>query len=177
MSWEYLKKLLAAINRKLINLKIPFAIPSGNRIDRKKIFVAICILIIITLSVVMKDFGSIKSVVYADAVKGIGVGIYWDEACTNRTLSLNWGVIDANSDNSLRVYVRNEYNVAVSLRLSASNWIPLAASSYMSINWNYTGQVLSTDEVIPLQLKLTVYPTIIDITNFNFETTITMVGE
>ena len=44
---------------------------------------------------------------------------------------------------------------------------------YMSLNWNYSGQVLNVDQVIPLELTLTVYPTISGITNFSFDTTIT----
>lgn len=109
-------------------------------------------------------------------MKGIGAGIYWDEACTNRTISLNWGVIEVGSSSNLTVYVRNEYSSAVSLRVEASNWTPSAASNYMSLNWNYTGQVLSTNEVIAVELTLTVHPTIIDITDFSFETIITTVG-
>ena len=100
-------------------------------------------------------------------------GIYWDQACTNRTLSLNLGTIEAGSNSTLTVYVKNEGNSPASLSLGTSNWTPSTASSYMSLNWNYSGQVLSVGQVIPLELTLTVSPTVSGITDFSFNTTIT----
>jgi hypothetical protein len=176
MIWKDLNKTLKINYKQVINQKVTFTKPTGNHFNRKTTFAAICILTIIALSTIIEDFSSNKSVVQADSVKGIGVGIYWDQSCTNRTLSLNWGSINASSSNNLTVYVRNEGNSAVSLRLNTSNWTPSATSNYMSLNWNYTDQLLSTKEVIPIQITLIVYPTIIDITNFNFETIITTSG-
>jgi hypothetical protein len=176
MIWKDLKQKLRTNSKQIVNQKVTFTIPAGNHFNRKTIFAAICILIIIVLSSAIQDFGSNKSVVQAGSMKGIEVGIYWNQACTNRTLSLNWGSINASSSNNLTVYVRNEGNSAVSLALNTSNWTPSTIPSYISLNWNYTNQVLSTDEVIPIQLTLTVYPTIIDITNFSFETIITTLG-
>jgi hypothetical protein len=177
MPWQELKKLISFINRQLKNLKILLATPISNHVNKKIMFAAIIILTVIVLSTVIKDIGSNNSVVKAESVTGIGVGIYWDEECTNRTHSLNWGSIEASSTNNLTVYVRNEYYSAVSLQLRTSNWTPSAASRYMSLNWNYTGQVLRADEVIPIELTLNVYPTINDIIEFNFETIITTTGE
>jgi hypothetical protein len=177
MFWEQLKKLLSKINSQLINLKVFFATPAHNNIKRKTIFAAICILTLITLITVIEDFGPVKSVVKADSVIGIGVGIYWDSSCTNITRSLNWGIIDPNSNNNLTINVRNEGNSAVSLRLNAANWIPSNASNYMSLSWNYSGQTLKPNEVIPIKLTLTVSPMICDITDFSIETIITTIGE
>jgi hypothetical protein len=107
-------------------------------------------------------------------VKGVGVGIYWDQACTNRTLLLNWGLIEGGSNTTLTVYIKNEINSAASLSLGTSNWTPPAALDYMSLNWNYSDQVLSADQVVPMELTLTVYPTITGIIDFSFNTIITI---
>ena len=117
-----------------------------------------------------------KVLVYAQTIKGIGVGIYWDQACLNQTLSLNWGTIGAGTSKNLTVYIRNEGNSAISMSLSTSDWTPPSASSYISLNWNYTNQRLKTNEVIPTELTLTVSPTIDGITNFNHIITITAIG-
>jgi hypothetical protein len=143
---------------------------------KKAVIAATCILAIIVLGITIEDAASDKSIVYAQTIKGIGVGIYWDLACLNKTLSLNWGIIAAGSSNSLTVYVRNEGNSAVSLLLSTSEWVPSSASSYISLNWNYTNQALKTNEVMPLELTLTVSPTIDGITDFKHLTTITTIG-
>jgi hypothetical protein len=177
MFCESLRKLPDKINEGIVNLRVPLAIPIGNYGHRKAIFAAVCILTIVILSAIIVAFGSSKTFVYASSVKGLGVGIYWDQACTNRTLSLDWGLVGAGSNNALTIYVKNEGNSAVSLWLGTSNWTPSASLGYMSLNWNYSGQVLSVDQVIPLELTLTVYPTITGITNFSFDTIITTTSE
>jgi hypothetical protein len=115
--------------------------------------------------------------VKADSMIGIGVGIYWDNTCTNITDSLNWGFIDPNSNNNLTIYVRNEANSIVSLGLTTTNWIPSTAPNYISLIWNYSGQNLKANEVIPIKLTLIVSPTIIDVTDFSLKTIITTVDE
>ena len=168
-----LRKTPNNINEAKVNLRGPLATPIGKQINRKAIFAAACILTVIVLSVIIVGFGSSKSIVYASSVNGLGVGIYWDQACTNRTLSLDWGAIEAGSNKTLTVYIKNEGNSPASLWLESSNWTPSAASGYISLNWNYSGQVLSIDQVIPLKLTLTVDPIISGISNFSFDITIT----
>ncbi len=145
--------------------------------QRKTILTAICILTIIILGAIMENFGSITAVAHAGSVEGLGVGIYWDHACTNRTLSLDWGLIKPDSNNTLTVYIKNERNSAVSLELKTSNWTPAASSSFMSLTWNYSSQVLGQDQVIPLELTLIVSPSISGITVFTFDTIITATNE
>ncbi len=141
------------------------------------ILTATCVLTIVVLGTVMRDFDPSKTIVHAGSVKGLGTGIYWDLACTNRTLSLDWGLIEAGSNNTLTVYVKNEGNSAVSLWLITSNWAPPDSLDYMSLNWNYSGQVLSVDKVVPLELALSVYPTISGITDFSFNAIITTMSQ
>ena len=62
-------------------------IPIDNNAHRKVILAAICILTIVVLGAVTEAFGSTKTIVYASTVTGLGAGIYWNQACTNRTLS------------------------------------------------------------------------------------------
>jgi hypothetical protein len=47
----------------------------------------------------------------------------------------------------------------------------------MSLSWNYSGQILKPNEVIPVKIALTVSPTVCDIEDFSFQATITTVGE
>ena len=170
---DSLRKVPDKIIEGKVNLRAPFATPISNHVRKKAILTAICILTIVILGTIIANFGSSITVVYAGSVKGLGAGIYWDYACSNRTLSLDWGFIEAGSNSTLMVYVKNEGNSAVSLWLSTSNWTPSACLGYMSLSWNYLGQVLSVDQVIPLELTLFVYPTISGVTCFSFDTVIT----
>jgi hypothetical protein len=174
---EKLRKALNKTNEGTAILRMLFTTPRGNNFHRRGIFTAICLLTVIILGAIIADFGSIIAVVHAGSVEGLGVGIYWDQSCTNRTLSLDWGPIKAGSNNTLTVYVKNKGNSAVSLWLRTSNWTPSASLSYMSLNWNYSGQVLRVNQVVPLEITLTVYPTITGITAFSFDTIITATSE
>lgn len=147
-----------------------------NHFTKKTIIATTCVLMLTVLGITIQDSALNKNIVYAQTIKGIGTGIYWDQACLNKTLSLNWGPIAAGSSNNLSVYVRNEGNSEVTLLLSTSDWTPSSTSSYISLSWNYTDQTLKTNEVIPIELTLTVSPTIEGITDFNHVTTITTIG-
>jgi hypothetical protein len=148
-----------------------------NHFTKKTIFAAACILAIVALSTSIVDSSlNSSSIVYAESIKGIGTGIYWDQGCTNKTLSLKWGQLEAGSSNNLTVYVRNEGNSAVSLLLSTSNWVPSTTSRYMTLNWSYANQVLKTNEVIPIELTLTISPKIEGTSDFSYVTTVTAIG-
>lgn len=174
MFYVSLKKVPNKIIEGIVSLRVSSVTSVGKHVQRKALFIAVCLLIIVVFGVIIAGFGSSKTIVYASSVEGVGVGIYWDQVCTNRTLSLNWGPIVPGSNNILTIYVRNEGNSAASLSLETSNWNPSTSSGYMSLHWNYSGQVLNVDQVIPLELTLTVYSTISGITNFSFNTIITI---
>jgi len=125
-----------------------------------------------TLSLVQTS----RTVSSAGSVKGIGVGIYWDYACTNRTSSINWGLLDPGSNKTATVYVRNEGNAVVTLSKATQNWNPSTASSYITLNWNYAGQTLGVSQVLQIKLTLIVSSTISGITSFSFDITITATG-
>ncbi len=78
MFWDHFKKSTSIIKAQLIIPKKSFASPLHNIIKRKTIFATICILTLLSLTTFIEDFGPGKSIVKADSVIGIGVGIYWD---------------------------------------------------------------------------------------------------
>jgi hypothetical protein len=125
-----------------------------------------------TLSLVQTS----RTVTNAGAVKGIGVGVYWDSACTNTTSSINWGILDPGSNKTVTVYIRNEGNSVATLSKATQNWNPPTASSYVTLNWNYAGQTLSVNQVLQVKLTLIVSSTVSGITSFSFTLTITATG-
>ncbi len=123
----------------------------------------------------MSVFQSNRMVTNAGIVKGVGVGVYWNMACTNQTSSINWGLLDPGSSKSVVIYIRNEGNTLITLS-KTTKWYPSAASSYMSLTWNYTGNSIAQKKVLPVQLKLAISSSITGITNFSFNITITGMG-
>ncbi len=141
--------------------------------SNSKVFSAtLCLLTIVVLATITGGFGSFKSLVRADYVRGIGVGIYWDQTCTNTTLAFEFGQIDPGSNKTLTIYIKNECSTPVSLSLETSNWNPSTAADYLSLDWNYTNQVIKINEVIPIEITLTVNASIYGISDFNFNTNI-----
>ncbi len=117
-----------------------------------------------------------RTISSAGSVIGIGVGIYWNQACTDAVSSINWGTIEPGASVYRTIYIRNEGNTAATLSMTTSNWNPTEASSYITLNWGYTGQTLSANQVLRIALTLSVSPDISGITNFSFDITITAAG-
>lgn len=117
-----------------------------------------------------------RTVSNAGSIKGIGVGIYQDQNCTSPVSSIDWGILDPGANTSKTVYIRNEGNSVATLSKMTSNWSPSNASSYISLNWNYGGQTLTVNQVIPVVFTLSVSSSISGITNFSFDITVTAVG-
>lgn len=125
---------------------------------------------------VMSAVQTNRTISNVGTLKAIGVGVYWDQACTNAVDSINWGTIEPGSTVNKICYIRNEGNSVSTLSLQTSNWNPTEASNYMSLSWDYGGQSMDPDEVVRVTFTLSVSSTIQDITSFSFDITISSTG-
>ncbi len=142
-------------------------------ISRLKLFAFSTILIVGLTSIALSLTQVQMAIPNAGAIKSIGFGIYWNSACTNRATSITWGTIDPGSSKSVTVYVKNEGNAAATLTKTVKNWVPTAAASYLSMNWNYTNQLVGVNKVQPVKLTLSVASNITAIDSFSFDIVIT----
>jgi hypothetical protein len=140
------------------------------------LLLALCILTIGVFGTAMSVLQANRTFSNAGSVKGVGVGIYGDSACTNQISSISWGVLDPGSSRTFGVYVRNEGNAPVVLTKTVQNWNPANLQSYVTLNWNYSNQTLSPNQVLPLSVTLVVSSTVTGITSFSFDVTITATG-
>lgn len=102
-------------------------------------------------------------------VKAIGVGVYWDISCGDLVSSIDWGFVEPGATENVTVYIRNEGSAPVALSLETENWSPSNASDYMSVTWDYEGEVIDVGGVVEVTLSLSVSDTIEGITNFGFD--------
>lgn len=109
-------------------------------------------------------------------VKAVGVGVYWDSGCSQEVSLIEWGSLDPGETSSVTVYVRNEGNVAVTLNMSTENWDPPEASSYITLSWDYSGQTLEPGESIGVTLTLSISSDVQNVTEFDFDIVIAVVG-
>jgi hypothetical protein len=106
------------------------------------------------------------------SVKGIDVGVYSDQACTTPVQSIQWGIIEPGATANQTVYVRNEGGSNTTLTMTTSNWNPNNASKYISLNWNYTGQILQASQAAQVKFTLLIMENVQGITDFSFDLTI-----
>jgi len=125
---------------------------------------------------VMSAVQTNRTVSNVGAVKAIGVGVYWDQACTNGVTSINWTMIEPGSNVSKTCYIRNEGNSASTLSLQTSNWNPSEAADYIDLSWDYGGQTINPEEAVRVILTLSVSSSIQDITSFSFDIIISATG-
>ena len=110
----------------------------------------------------------------AGNVEAIGVGVYSDSGCNQTVLSIPWGTLDPGETSDETVYICNEGNVAVVLSMTAENWDPPSASSYMILSWNLEeGYVLNHGQSVETELTLSVSSSISGVERFTFDIIIT----
>jgi hypothetical protein len=102
-------------------------------------------------------------------LKTIGIGAYWDENLTNSVNGIDWGLLEPGDQKSFSIYLHNEGNSAVTLSESTSNWNPSVASNYLTLSWDYSGQILEAGKNLQVTLTLSVSANITGITNFGFD--------
>ncbi len=151
---------------------------------RRKRLIALCtILIVAETALILNMFypavsaGSGKSqkknVPSRGSVKSINTGIYSDQACTTPVASIDWGLLEPGGIATRTVYMRNEGNSNATLVMTLSNWSPGNASTYIDLNWDYTGQALSINQIMQVRFTLYVQENVQGFTDFSFDLTIT----
>ena len=101
-----------------------------------------------------------------------GVGVYSDYLCNNELNTASWGTLEPGGSQNIVCYIKNEGNTEITLSLQTSNWSPLAAASYLSLDWNYNGQPINVGDSVEITLTLSVASNVQGITDFSFYTTI-----
>ena len=126
----------------------------------------------LTLSVITQVTSSLqpnRTISNVGEVQAVGVGVYWDQSCTNEVSSINWGIIEPGSSKNVTVYIRNEGNSVASLTMNASNWNPSNASDYIDLSWDYQGQDINVSDVLEVTFTLIISAEIQGITSFSFD--------
>lgn len=98
-----------------------------------------------------------------------GVGVYWDQAATNRCQNIYWGELFPWSSKTMVVYIRNEDNESLFYLLTTEQWYPANASNYIALKSDYNGSRASVGSVRKVSLTLTVSSRIYSIVDFSFD--------
>lgn len=142
----------------------------------KEKIVAVAVAILVAYTVTLSLLNPASSPLYSESeissggtVKGIGVAVYSNAACTSKLSSIDWGMLEPGENESVTAYIRNEGNYVITISLSTENWSPSSASQYITLSWDYDGQSVNPDEVVEVTFTLAVSSSIDDITDFSFD--------
>lgn len=97
------------------------------------------------------------------------IGVYWDENCSLRVHSIDWGILSPGEVREVVVFVRNEGNESFLFILRPENWVPENASDYLSFSWSCEDNKIEVGEVVKVTQNLFVSPVITGISNFSFD--------
>jgi len=107
-------------------------------------------------------------------IKGVGVSIYSDPDCSIILSEINWtmvepgGLLEPGESRHQIMYIKNTGNTPINLTLEVVDWQPEIASEYISIGWNYTGEKINPLAILPVDVTLTVSPSVQNVTDFAF---------
>jgi hypothetical protein len=134
------------------------------------------VMTIIAISTVTALLTTQRTIQGSGSIKGVGLGIYWDPACTNTTSSLDFGQLEPGSSKNFTLFLRNEGNSAFTLNMTTENWNPTNAIDYLTLTWNREGQQVNPDEVVGFVIILSVSEDITGISTFSFDIIISGTG-
>ena len=110
------------------------------------------------------------------SIKAVGLGVYWDSACTTATSTLDFGQLEPGASTDFTLYLRNEGNSALTLSMTTDNWVPTNAPDYLTLTWNREGQLVDPDDVMSFVLTLTAAADVQGINSFSLDIIISGAG-
>jgi len=107
------------------------------------------------------------------SITAVNLGVYSDSACTQTCSSLSVGTLNPGGTSTQTVYIKNTGNVPETLTMTASNWTPSTASTYLTLSWNQQNTVLPAGQSIQATLTLTAASNTGSLTTFSCSITLT----
>jgi len=115
----------------------------------------------------MQFFLTIKS---QGVVKAVGCKVV---DVNNQTVTqIDWGVLAPGETKSFNCRIFNNGTAPITLNLQTKNWNPQDAANFITLTWNYTGEIILPKTSCPVAFVLTVSPDISGIDVFTFDTVI-----
>jgi len=116
------------------------------RRNMSHLHLVLALLLMLLAVLLLQSRNLVPNVSSVEAVGGIGV--YWDEYCTKRVYSIDWGNLSLGQEKSVTVYVRNEGNETAFLTEVAQSWNPSLASEYLNFSWDIQKRKIEAGNII-----------------------------
>ena len=101
-----------------------------------------------------------------------GLGVYSNSQGSTVLSSVEWGALEPGASQDIVCYIKNEGSDPTIISMQTSDWSPSTASTYLTLSWDYSGQAINPDAIVPITLTLSVSPDVTGITDFSFQISI-----
>ena len=103
---------------------------------------AIALAAVLLTITTMAALSASRNVDLSGTIVTVNVGVYSDAACSQPCSAIDVGALSPGNTFTQKIYVKNTGTVPVTLSMSTSNWNPVLASNYLTLNWNLQNYVL-----------------------------------
>ncbi len=110
------------------------------------------------------------------SIRSIGCQVYGNAEQTAIISAIDWGTITPGDYSNVTIWIKNNGTAPITLAIAPSNYVPAAASQYLTLSWNYSNQTIAAGATLPIELKLAVSSQVKSITDFSLDITITASG-
>jgi archaellum component FlaG (FlaF/FlaG flagellin family) len=144
-----------------------------NASNRMTIILAVVAGSIISVALVSAVIVSSSDANNAGSSKTAAFSVYWDQSCTNRTQTINWGTVEPNTTKSLTVYIKNTGAIPIRLNMKTSQWNPTTTQKYVTLTWDRENSILNRASNITATFTLRMPSDVANLATFSFVITIT----
>lgn len=139
-----------------------------------KVFMIALVSMIILGVVVVYSLDSVSWMIGTrGSVSSVGVSIWEDPDRTAHLTSIDWGALEPGQSKNKTAWIENNGTTSLTLTLSTDSWNPEASTQYLGLSWDYANQTIGKDEMIMVNLVLSVSSDISGIETFDFNIVIT----
>jgi len=134
-----------------------------------KVFMIALILMIVLGSIVVYSLDIVHwNIGNRGNVRSIGVSIWEDPDRAAPLTFIDWGVLEPGQTENKTAWIENNGTASLTLTLTTDSWIPEASTQFIGLSWDYQNQTIAKDEMIMVNLILSVSPEISGIDQFDF---------
>jgi hypothetical protein len=144
-----------------------------NTSNRMTIILAVVAGSIILVALVSAVIVSSSDANKTGSSKTAAFSIYWDQSCTNRTHTINWGTMEPNATKSFTVYIKNTGTIPERLNMRTSHWNPTTSQKYVTLTWDRENSILNRASNITATFTLRMSSDVANLAMFSFVITIT----
>ena len=149
--------------------------------DRTKLMLgaALAVGIVITAAVLIAEW----RIGGSGTIIGIGLEVYSDAGLTSQLAAISWGNVTAGDVIAYDMWILITENSPATLAMSLENWQPSEASQYISMGWDYAGNVVNPGQSLKVRLTMTLADNALDFLilapdgEFAFDIVLTAMGQ